>query len=196
MKKATLVSFDNITDIDIFFASGLLNHIKFRNASFDVQIVGTAASHFSTCGIDLVMQDTVEASNDNDLVFFGGGSGSIKLITNEAYLQCFHLNPERQIICSMCSGALLVAALVHLNGLSATTYSTAFDALKFYAVKVNTDKHLFTHGNTGTEEDCLAAVDLISWATEKLYDTSVKNDVSASVLPIGQGQMCVYPQVK
>jgi hypothetical protein len=38
----------------------------------------------------------------------------------------------------------------------------------------------------------LAAVDLVGWAIEKLYDNKVREDVIASVLPIGQGQVCIY----
>jgi transcriptional regulator GlxA family with amidase domain len=92
----------------------------------------------------------------------------------------------------MCSGALMIASLGHLKGLSATTYPTAFEALKTYGVEVLEDKHLVTHGNIGTAAGCLATVDLLSWAIEKLYDNKVREDVIASVLPIGQGQVCLY----
>jgi transcriptional regulator GlxA family with amidase domain len=111
---------------------------------------------------------------------------------DEGYLNRFHLNPNQQLICSMCSGALIIAALGHLKGLSATTYPTAFEALKTYGVEVLEDKHLVTHGNIGTAAGCLATVDLLSWAIEKLYDNKVREDVIASVLPIGQGQVCLY----
>lgn len=196
MKKATLVAFDNFTDIDIFLAWDLLNRIKFRDASFEVKIVGTAPTHRSTCGIDLAMHDTIEACNDADLVFFGSGGGTRPLIADPSYLQRFQLNPDKQIICSMCSGALILAALGHLEGLSATTYPTAFKALESYGVVVETDAHLVTHGNIGTAAGCLAAIDLIGWAAEKLYNEQVKDDIIASVLPIGQGQVCIYPQPK
>jgi transcriptional regulator GlxA family with amidase domain len=93
----------------------------------------------------------------------------------------------------MCSGALLIAALGHLKGLSATTYPTAFEALKDFGVDVVKDTHLVIHGNIGTAAGCLTAVDLIGWAIEKLYNAKVRDDVIASVLPIGQGQACIYP---
>ncbi len=92
----------------------------------------------------------------------------------------------------MCSGALIIAALGHLNGLSATTYPSAFEDLENYGVEVHKDKHLVTHGNIGTAAGCLAAIDLMGWAIEKLYDSKVKDAVIASVLPIGQGQVCIY----
>ena len=92
----------------------------------------------------------------------------------------------------MCSGALLIAALGHLKGLSATTYPTVFETLRSYDVNVIEDHHLVTHGNIGTAAGCLAAVDLIGWAIKKMYNEQVSQDVIASVLPVGQGQACLY----
>jgi transcriptional regulator GlxA family with amidase domain len=192
MKKAVIVAFDHFTDIDIFLAWDLLNRVKLRDKEFQVKIVGTQASHKSSCGLDLATHGLIEECNDADLVFFGSGAGARAVIKDQAYLNRFKLNPEKQIICSMCSGALIIAALGHLKGLTATTYPTAFEALRNFGVIVIEDTHLVTHGNIGTAAGCLAAVDLVGWALEKMYDEKIKQDVIASVLPIGQGQVCIY----
>ena len=192
MKKAVIVAFDKFTDIDIFLAWDLLNRVKFLDKEFQVKIVGTENSHRSVCGIDLKTHGLIEECNDADLVFIGSGPGTRIVIKDESYLDLFQLEPDRQIICSMCSGALIIAALGHLKGLSATTYPTAFEALRNFGVDVIEDKHLVTHGNIGTAAGCLAAVDLVGWAIEKLYDSKVREEVIASVLPVGQGQVCIY----
>lgn len=192
MKKAALVAFDRFTDIDIFLAWDLLNRVKYRDKDFQVKIVGTAASHKSIRGIDVVTHGFIEECNDADLVFFGSGVETRNLIKDNAYLSRFKLNPEKQIICSMCSGALIIAALGHLKGLSAITYPTVYELLRSFDVEVLEDNHLVTHGNIGTAAGCLAAVDLIGWAIEKLYDEKIREDVIASVLPVGQGQVCIY----
>ena len=88
--------------------------------------------------------------------------------------------------------ALLLAALGHLDGLSATTYPTVFNELRAFGIDVIEDHHLVVHGNIATAAGCLAAVDLIGWAIEKLYDEKTKQSVIASVLPVGQGQTCIY----
>jgi len=192
MKKAVIVAFDNFTDIDIFLAWDLLNRVKHRDKEFQVKIVGTKPSHRSIRGLDITTHGFIEESNEADLVFFGSGIETRSLVNDSAYLGRFKLNPQKQIICSMCSGALIIAALGHLKGLSATTYPTAFDRLKSFGVDVLEDHHLVTHGNIGTAAGCMAAVDLIGWAIEKMYDEQVRKDVIASVLPIGQGQVCIY----
>ena len=192
MKKAVLVAFDKFTDIDIFLAWDLLNRVKYRDKDFQVKIVGTASSHKSIRGIDVATHGFIEECNDADLVFFGSGVETRNLIKDSTYLRRFKLNPEKQIICSMCSGALLIAALGHLKGLSAITYPTVYELLRSFDVEVLEDNHLVTHGNIGTAAGCLAAVDLISWAIEKLYNEKIREDVIASVLPVGQGQVCIY----
>ena len=192
MKKAVIVAFDKFTDIDIFLAWDLLNRVKFRDKEFQVKIIGTGSYHKSVCGLDITTHGLIEECNEADLVFFGSGQETRNLVKDNLYLERFKLNPSKQIICSMCSGALIIAALGHLNGLSATTYPSAFEDLENYGVKVHKDKHLVTHGNIGTAAGCLAAIDLFGWAIEKLYDSKVKDAVIASVLPIGQGQVCIY----
>ena len=192
MKKAVIVAFDKFTDIDIFLAWDLLNRVKHRDNEFIVKIVGTEASHKSIRGIELDMHGTIEECNNADLVFFGSGYGARVVIKDESYLKRFKLNPEKQLICSICSGALIIAALGHLKGLSAITYPTVYELLRSYGVDVLEDKHLVTHGNIGTAAGCLAAVDLVGWAIEKMYSEKVKEDVIASVLPVGQGQVCIY----
>jgi len=154
--------------------------------------VGTLPTHKSSCGLDVKTHGLIEECNDADLVLFGSGLGTRSIIKDDLYLRRFNLDPDKQIICSMCSGALIIAALGHLNGLSATTYPTASEALRKYGVTVLEDKHLVTHGNIGTAAGCLAAIDLMGWAIEKLYDSKVREDVIASVLPVGQGQVCIY----
>jgi len=193
MKKAVIVTFDKFTDVDIFLPWDLLNRVKFKDREFQVKIVGTASYHQSVCGINLSTTGLIEECNDADLVFFGSGPGTRDVITDASYLGRFRLNPEKQIICSMCSGALIIAALGYLKGLSATTYPTAFETLRSYGVEVIEDTHLVTHGNIGTAAGCLAAVDLMGWAIEKMYDGKIRDEVIASVLPIGQGQACIYP---
>jgi transcriptional regulator GlxA family with amidase domain len=192
MKKAVIVAFDNFTDIDIFLAWDLLNRVKHRDKEFEVKIVGTKPSHRSIRGIDIATHGLIEECNDADLIFFGSGVETRSLIKDESYLHRFKLNPDKQIVCSMCSGALIIAALGHLKGLSATTYPTVFETLRSYGVDVIEDHYLVTHGNIGTAAGCLAAVDLVGWAIEKMYSKKIRQDVIASVLPVGKGQVCLY----
>ena len=125
MKTITIVAFDKYTDIDVFLAWDLFNRIKLIEKDVQVKIVGTSPKHVSVTGINLEMQGTIEDCNSADVVFFASGPGTRMVIKDPEYLKRFKLNPEKQIICSMCSGSLILAALGLLDGLTATTYPTA-----------------------------------------------------------------------
>ena len=190
--KAVIVAFDQFTDVDLFLPWDLLNRVRLRDKDFSVRIVGPSKTHRSVCGLELPMHADLEECNFADLVYFSSGPGTREFIKNDALLKRFRLDPDNQIICSMCSGALILAALGILKGISATTYPTAVKELRGFGIEVETAKHLVTHGNIGTAAGCLAAVDLMGWAIEKMYDPKVRQDVIASVLPVGQGQACIY----
>jgi transcriptional regulator GlxA family with amidase domain len=190
--KAVIVAFDRFTDVDVFLPWDLLNRVRFRDKDFSVRIVGPSTTHRSVCGLELPMHADLEECNIADLVYFSSGPGTREFIKSDALLKRFRLDPDNQIICSMCSGALILAALGILKGISATTYPTAVEELRGFGIEVETAKHLVTHGNIGTAAGCLAAVDLMGWAIEKMYDPKVRQDVIASVLPVGQGQACIY----
>ena len=192
MKKVTIVVFDKFTDIDVFLPWDLFNRVRLIDKNFQVKFVGTEAIHTSVCGIELKMHGSIEECADADIVFFASGAGTRALYQNEAYLKRFKLNPNTQMICSMCSGALILAGLGLLDGLSATTYPTAMETLRGMGVEVLEDMHLVTHGNIATAAGCLAAIDLVGWSLERLYDEDMKNSVIASVQKIGQGQVCIY----
>lgn len=190
--KAVIVVFDRFTDVDVFLPWDLLNRVRLRDKAFEVKLVGSAASHRSVCGLDLRMHGDLSECMDADLVFISSGPGTRDFIRNPDWLHSMKLDPTRQIICSMCSGALILGKLGILRGLTATTYPTAVEELRGLGIEVETDKHLVTHGNIGTAAGCLAAVDLMGWGIEKLYGEKVRQDVIASVLPVGQGQACIY----
>jgi transcriptional regulator GlxA family with amidase domain len=191
MKTVTIVAFDKFTDIDVFLAWDLFNRVKLREKDWQVKIVGTATKHVSVTGVSIDMQGPIEACNTAEVVFFASGPGTRKLIRDPEYLKKFNLNPEKQIICSMCSGSLILAALGLLKGITATTYPTAIDELKSFGVEVE-EKSLIVHGNIATAAGCLAAIDLVGFVIEKLLGSDVKNDVIASVQPVGKGLECIY----
>jgi transcriptional regulator GlxA family with amidase domain len=191
MKKITIVAFDKFTDIDVFLAWDLFNRAKLREKDLQVKIVGNEKRHTSVTGISFDMQGTIEDCNTADVVFFASGPGTRKLIKDDDYLRRFNLDPQKQIICSMCSGSLILAALGLLDGLTATTYPTAIEEMKAYGIEI-VEKSLVTHNNIATAAGCLAAVELAGYVIEKLLGADVREDVIASVQPVGKGLECIY----
>jgi transcriptional regulator GlxA family with amidase domain len=189
--KVVIVAFDQFTDIDVFLPWDLLNRVKFRQKDWTVKIVGTKPTHRSICGIDLPVHGDISECNTADVVFFGSGKGTRQLIKDTAYLAQFNLDPARQIICSMCSGSLILAALGHLDGLTATTYPSSVSELQSYGIEV-VQEPLVVHGNIATAAGCLAAIKLVSWIIDTKLSVEIREDVIASIQPVGQGLECLY----
>lgn len=191
MKKITIVAFDNFTDIDVFLAWDLFNRIKLRDKNVEIKIVGTQNSHVSANGIKIEMMGTVEECNQADVVFFASGPGTRQVMRDQLFLSRFKLNTEKQFVCSMCSGSLILAGLGLLKNITATTYPTAVETLKSFGVEVE-NKDLVVHGNVATAAGCLAAIDLVGFIIEKLWNAELRVDVIASVQPVGKGLECIY----
>lgn len=191
MHTISIVAFDKFTDIDVFLAWDIFNRVRFREKDLQVKIVGTKSEHRSVSGISIPMHDTIDACSKSDIIFFGSGPGTRQLIREPDTLQRFRLDPEKQVICSMCSGALILAALGLLEGLTATTYPTATKELQSFGIEIE-EKPLVAHGNIATAAGCLAAVELTGWAIEQVWNRDIREDVLASILPVGEGLKCIY----
>jgi transcriptional regulator GlxA family with amidase domain len=191
MKTIAIVAFDNFTDIDVYLAWDLFNRLRLKDKDVQVKIAGTASSHLSSSKLPVHIHGQIEECNDADVVFFSSGAGTRKLIKDQDYLDRFDLDPEKQIICSMCSGSLILAALGLLKGISATTYPTAIEELRSFGVEYE-EKDLVVHGNVATAAGCLAAIDLVGWIIEKRWNKEFRDEVLSSVLPVSKGLECIY----
>ncbi|MBI3652361.1 MAG: DJ-1/PfpI family protein [Acidobacteria bacterium] len=179
-----IIAFDDFTDIDVFFMWDLLNRVKTDN--WQVQILGEASHHTSTSGLTIPMHGDIESANAAAVVLFASGYGTRQKIKDEKFLSTFKLNPEKQLIGSMCSGALILAALGLLKGKQATTYPTAKGLLESYDVEV-VEKPFVVEGNIATAAGCLAAQYLAGWVIEKCVGTAMKETVLRSIMPVGEG---------
>lgn len=184
MVNVTIVAFDGFTDIDVFLAWDLFSRLQFKEKNFKVKLVGLVATHVSAGGIEIKMNGTVEDCCRADVVYIASGPGIRKLVEEQQFLKRLELDPEKQLLCSICSGALILGALGHLEGLHATTYPSSHNLLKSFGATVVTDKHLVVQGNIATAAGCLAAIDLVSWIITKIYGEKVKDEIISSVLPI------------
>lgn len=118
-------------------------------------------------------------------MLFGGGPLTRELMRDAAYLERFRLDRSRQLIGSMCSGALLLGALGLLEGKRATTYPTAVALLRALGVDV-VDESFVQQGNVATAAACPAGQDLAGWVIEPLLGADVRRSVLAEVQPVSR----------
>lgn len=185
--KIVILCFDGFTDIDVFLPWDLLNRVRLVGGvtNWEVKIIGTTDNHISMAGLSIPISGSLEEIIDADAVLIASGVGVQKLITDDTYLGNLKLNPEKQLIGSMCSGALLLGALGLLTGKKATTYPTVVHQLETYGVNV-VEESFVQEGNIATAAGCLAAQELVSWMIRLLLDEKMVHKVFESVQPVGQ----------
>jgi transcriptional regulator GlxA family with amidase domain len=183
MKIAILV-FDLFTDIDVFLPWDLLNRVPACSGltDWEVTLVGTASHHTSEQGLTIPMMADLSYLTIADAVIVASGPGVQKLLKDPIYIDHLRnaLDPSRQRIGSMCSGALLLAEIGLLQGATATTYRTRMKQLAAYGVDV-VDAPFVQHGNVATAAQCLSALDLVRWIIESLVSPEVAEKVYLSV---------------
>src|SRR5215470_3994131 len=182
--KSSIVIFDQFTDIDLFLMWDLLNRV--RLPGWEVRILGERSQHISATGIAVPTHGLIDEANHSDVVLFVSGQGARTKMKDQAWLSRFRLNPEIQMIGSICSGALLLAALGLLEGKTATTYPTTKPLLESLGVKVE-EKAFIQHGNLATAGGCLAAQYLVGWVIETKASAEWKQLILKSIKPVGEG---------
>lgn len=182
--RVVLVAYDDYTDVDLILMWDLLKRVTLPH--WNVRIVGDAAVHRSMTGLTTPMHGRIAEAKHAHAVLFTSGKGNRLKIRDPAYLSQFQLDPARQRIGSICSGALLLAALGLLRGKSATTYPSARRMLEGYGVTV-VEQGFVRQGNIATAAGCLAAVDLACWVIEALEGHDIAEYVRASCQPVGSG---------
>jgi len=162
----------------------LLNRVRVEDWS--VKILGEKDAHVSATGISVATHGRIEEANDADAVLFVSGQGTREKMIDKDWLSRFHLNPEKQFIGSICSGALILAALGLLEGVTATTYPTSKTALESFGVET-VEKPFIANGNIATAGGCLAQQYLIGWIIENLADKNWSDLILKSIQPVGEG---------
>lgn len=184
MSKVAIVIFDDFTDVDLWLMWDLLNRVRLDNWS--VKIIGEKESHISVTGITTATHGKIEDAKDFDAVLIVSGPGTRDRIRDEDWLAKLDLDPERQLIGSICSGSLILAKLGLLDGKTATTYPTSKPVLESLGIEV-IEKPIVVHGNVATAGGCLAQQYLIGWVVEKLADKDWSELIVKAIQPVGEG---------
>lgn len=182
MRKIAIIIFDDFTDIDLFLMWDVLARNK---ADWTVKILGTKETHLSSNKLVIQTHGNISEANDADVVLFSSGKGSRAVIQDADFLKAFSLDVRRQVIGSICSGALILASLGLLKNLTATTHPGAKIELEKMNVEV-IDQPLVCHGNIATAGGCLSAVYLMGWMIEVLYGKNKRDEVLKEIMPVGQ----------
>lgn len=186
MTTLAIIVFDGFTDLDVFLHWDLLNRVRFvepARPDWRVLLLGTAQEHRSLSGLTIPTHGHIDQAASADAVLHASGPPTRQLARDPAYLARLALDPTRQLVCSQCSGALILVASGVLDGLSATTYPTAQSDLAAMGVEV-VDQAFVAHERVATAAGCLAGVELDRWLITRLADAATADACIQSASPL------------
>lgn len=182
-----VIAYEGFTDVDLFLPFDFFHRVKIPygadyRGDWTVRLLSDQARLTSYSGVEITAHGGLAEATAADAVFVVSGDGSRAKLADPVFMQSLRLDPARQIIGGIDSGALILAGLGLLNGLSGTTYPTIMHELE--AMGVSPEKRpLVVHGNVATAGGCLAALDLCAWMVERLIGPDAAARVRASFAP-------------
>jgi transcriptional regulator GlxA family with amidase domain len=180
--RVALVAFDDFTDIDLHLAWDLFSRVP----GLGVRIVASAPRIRSSTGLGLDVHGRLDEVVAADAVYITSGKGTRAAVRDPSFMAALALDPARQVIAAVDSGAVILAALGLLRGKRATTYPSPdlHEALASHGV-TRVDEALVVEGNLATAAQCLAGVDLVAWVVTRLVGAEAAAAAVASVRRLG-----------
>ncbi|MDE3736588.1 MULTISPECIES: DJ-1/PfpI family protein [Pseudomonas] len=181
--RIAVLTFEGFNELDSFVAAGLLN--RMRGEGWKAEITAPSEWVTSMNGVRVQAQQPLEAANTADVVLFGSGIQTREIAKDRSILDRLRLDPQRQLIGSQCSGALLMARLGLLGNLPACTDLTTKPWVIEAGVQV-LDQPFFANGNLATAGGCLSAPYLAAWVIAKLAGEDACATALHYVAPVGE----------
>ncbi|MDA8484144.1 DJ-1/PfpI family protein [Pseudomonas resinovorans] len=186
--RIAVLTFEGFNELDSFVAAALLN--RMRGQGWQAEITAPSDWVTSMNGVRVQAQQPLEYANSADVVLFGSGILTRDIAKDRNILDRLQLDPQRQLIGSQCSGALLMAKLGLLDNLPACTDLTTKPWVIEAGVRV-LDQPFFASGNLATAGGCLSAPYLAAWAIAKLAGEDAAASVLHYVAPVGEKEAYV-----
>jgi transcriptional regulator GlxA family with amidase domain len=185
MKQIALVVFDDFTDIDLFLSWDILGR---NQRDWQVRLLGTRPEHRSAHGLRVPVHGPLaEAAGADAVLVCSGRLGVPAFLADEVSVHALAqaLDPSRQLIGSVCAGALILARLGLLGDGPATTHPQAQPALAAAGIQV-VDRPLVCRGRVATAGGCLSALYLTGWLIETMFGRPQRQQALRELLPAGQ----------
>lgn len=178
-----IVTFDGFNEIDSMVAMNILGR-ALRPAG-RVVIASNQPKITSMNGVRLHAQATLAQARAADAVIVGSGVKTLEIAEDAALMSELRFDPNRQLIGSQCSGALLLAKLGLLQGLPACTDSVTKPWVQKAGIQV-LEQPFNARGNVATAGGCLASAYLAAWIIARTQGLAAAKTVLSYVAPVGE----------
>jgi len=177
-----ILTFDGFNELDSIIALGILNRVQ--QPGWRVSIASPTAKVTSMNGVTVESHISLADAAVADAVIIGSGIHT-RAIVESTVLDSLHLDPGRQLIGAQCSGALILAKLGLLNGLSVCTDLVTKPWVQALGI-ATLDQPFFAQGNIATAGGCLASQYLVVWLIARQIGLEAAQMALHYVAPVGE----------
>jgi transcriptional regulator GlxA family with amidase domain len=177
-----ILTFDGFNELDSIIALGILNRVQ--QPGWRVSIASPTAKVTSMNGVTVESHISLADAAVADAVIIGSGIHT-RAIVESTVLDSLHLDPSRQLIGAQCSGALILAKLGLLNGLSVCTDLVTKPWVQALGI-ATLDQPFFAQGNIATAGGCLASQYLVVWLIARQIGLEAAQMALHYVAPVGE----------
>jgi transcriptional regulator GlxA family with amidase domain len=136
-------------------------------------------------GVEVAGQRPLAFAAEADVVLIGSGIKTRDVVADDHLLGAISLDPDRQLIGSQCSGALVLARLGLLGTMPACADMTSRPYVEACGVTV-LDAPFHAEGNIATAGGCLASQYLAAWVITRTLGEDSARAVIDYVAPVGE----------
>lgn len=189
--KARILVFDGVEVLDfagpfeVFSRTRLLPGVESRrseeSAPFEVALVAREPGVVrATGGLEVVAPRGFDDPEGADLLVVPGGFGTRALLEDEQVLEWIERSAAgARLVCSVCTGALLLARIGALRGRRATTHWAALDLLAELDPTIDVRRaERVVHDGVVTSAGVAAGIDMAFSVVESLHGAAVANETA------------------
>jgi transcriptional regulator GlxA family with amidase domain len=191
--KIAIVTFEGFNEIDSFVALNILNRVKQEN--WKAEIAAPTGVVTSLNGVSIHAQRPLDFVSEADAVLFGSGRLTRQIVRDEGLMAQLKVAPEKQLIGSQCSGALIMKKLGLAENIPLCTDATTRPFLLETGAAV-LDQPFYTNGQIASAGGCLSAVYLATWVILSLAGRAAAEDALGYVAPVGEQEKFVENALK
>lgn len=169
--EAAIIAFPRAEELDfigVWQVLGTTQHLS-KETYFELKAVGTTGEPIRCAhGLTVLPDEPLGNLSEYDAIVIPGGPGTSEAMKNKVLLnQVKQAYRTHKLVCSVCTGAFILAKTGILNGKKATTYHTEIDKLSnFGAIPVRA--RVVVKGNLITGAGVSASLDVGLKIVEKL----------------------------
>jgi len=185
--KISILTFQEFNELDSLIVYGILNHVKKSN--WQINICSPDKNITSMNNLKINSHSDLSDIEKSDVVIVGSGMKTREIANDSNILNQIKLNPQKQIICSQCSGALILSKLSLLENIPVCTDLIHKKFVEESGVIV-LDQPFYASGNIASAGGCLSSQYLAFFVISKILD--IDNAIKAIYYFAPTGQKDIY----